>query len=321
MARSGFRTASIALTFVFALLVVDLAPAAADLEAVVTAQGSGVIQNEVPGLMNMAAPRSIPKPVACAPDIHDADRDGDTTECDPWVCGSRRVDALTLALAQALGSILGGSSGNRPGVKPSAEHVLVYRYCTVTLANGGTSTTTPPWLGVPYVWVTVPTEVINHTDVLARLRAEVNPGAPTFASAPVSADGVPQLPMWMWFDSSLDTRVSTTLSPANTIRYVVWAEPDQATFSMGDGGTETCDVTEMEPYINGQPFPTSQCAYTYTRAGSYTMNATMRWNYFYEISTRNTPAEAWDVGATTPFGNFDFPATSFVTVREIQSVK
>lgn len=110
------------------------------------------------------------------------------------------------------------------------------------------------------------------------IQEQLKAPAPSIGSAPCSGPGcmgAVGLPVWLWHDPPLQPVTLTVTITGYTVNVV--ARPTTTTWSMGDGGTVSCQGS-------GTPYTTSYgvrmsptCGYRYTRQGDYTLTSTVAW--------------------------------------------
>ena len=102
-------------------------------------------------------------------------------------------------------------------------------------------------------------------------------GAPAIEMAPPS--GFPQLvnvPTWLWINPGAWQTLTATAS-AGTVTATATAAPVKVVWDMGDGDQVTC-AGPGTPYSAADPNASTDCAYTWTQAGSDQVTATVYWS-------------------------------------------
>ncbi|MCP2336580.1 hypothetical protein [Actinomadura rupiterrae] len=115
------------------------------------------------------------------------------------------------------------------------------------------------------------------------------------------------LPTYLWVDSSSwKPRHAQASVDGQTV--TMTGVPQRVDWSLGEGGT-TC-IGPGVPYLSGGP--PSGCAYTYRRAGSYAVTATV----YYTVNWLCSGACDAPSGS---YGTFPTSGSTRLTVREIQT--
>jgi hypothetical protein len=133
---------------------------------------------------------------------------------------------------------------------------------------------------MPPVWVTNASQAAAQVDPAVVAQQAVRQlafGSPTIEMAP--PDGDPQLvsvATWLWIDPGA-WRALTATANAGTVTATATATPSKVVWDMGDGRHVTCDGPGT-PYSASDPNATTDCSYTWTRAGSYQVTATVYWS-------------------------------------------
>jgi hypothetical protein len=119
------------------------------------------------------------------------------------------------------------------------------------------------------------------------------------------------LQTWLWIDRSAWGRRSETASVPG-LSATVTAVPQKVTWSMGDGGTVTCDGPGT-PYDQGRPpeVQRTDCSYVYTRAGEgLTVTAAIVWRASWRASN----------GASGNLPDQTLSASTTLRVAEAQAI-
>jgi hypothetical protein len=135
---------------------------------------------------------------------------------------------------------------------------------------------------MPPVWVTnaQPATVavqVNPVVVAQQAASQLAFASPTIEMAPPA--GTAQLvgvATWLWIDPGAFQALTASAS-AGTVTATATASPTKVVWDMGDGQSLTCDGPGT-PYDPSNPNGTSDCSYTWSQAGSYTVTATVYWS-------------------------------------------
>jgi hypothetical protein len=134
---------------------------------------------------------------------------------------------------------------------------------------------------MPPVWVTGAVPAPSVVDVAPVVVAEqaaktLGLSSPVIEMAP--PDGSSQLvrvATWLWVNPTSWHALSATAS-AGAVSATATATPIRVVWDMGDGASVTCDGAG-EAYDPATPAATTDCSYTWSTAGSYTVTATIYW--------------------------------------------
>jgi hypothetical protein len=135
---------------------------------------------------------------------------------------------------------------------------------------------------MPPVWVTgaqpgAVTVAVDPAVVAQQAVQQLGLGSPTIEMAP--PDGSPQLvgvATWLWIDPAAWHALTATAT-AGPVTVTATASPSKVVWDMGDGNSVTCDGPGT-PYNSSDPDATTDCSYTWTAAGDYTVSATVYWS-------------------------------------------
>ena len=138
----------------------------------------------------------------------------------------------------------------------------------------------------PPVWIpdgeSAPAPMPSPAELAAMARSQLRLPAPKINANP-AGDQLVSLPTWLWLSSESWGEISATASvPGVSVTAV--ARPTSVTWSMGDGGSVTCDSPGTAFPAGGDPRSASpDCGYTYRtssagqQADAFPVTATVRW--------------------------------------------
>jgi hypothetical protein len=102
-------------------------------------------------------------------------------------------------------------------------------------------------------------------------------GSATIEMAPpAGAEQLVGVATWLWIEPGAWQTLTATAS-AGTVTTAATATPTKVVWDMGDGSTVTCDGPGT-PYDPSRPNATTGCSYTWRKAGSYQVSATIYWS-------------------------------------------
>ncbi|MGH8997061.1 MAG: hypothetical protein ACRDYB_13715 [Acidimicrobiales bacterium] len=166
---------------------------------------------------------------------------------------------------------------------------------------------------MPPFWVTgaapvAATVQVNPVALSQQAVRQLGLSSPVVEMAP--PDGAPQLvgvPTWLWIDPAAWKALSASAS-AGPVTTTAVATPAKVVFSMGDGGTVTCDGPGT-PYDPQDPGATTNCSYTWPGPGSFSVTATVYWSV------------TWSATGASGGGSLGLEAgpPSVVSVRVVES--
>jgi hypothetical protein len=173
--------------------------------------------------------------------------------------------ACTYKVLGSSGTQLLGAGGPTPG-----------QWVIPTCAGPGTINPMPP------IWVTNAQPVAGAAQVdpvvVAYQAVQQLPlGSATIEMAPpAGSEQLVRVATWLWIKPSTWQTLSATAS-AGTVSTTATATPTKVVWDMGDGSTVTCDGPGT-PYDPARPTSTTGCSYTWPKAGSYQVTATIYWS-------------------------------------------
>ena len=135
---------------------------------------------------------------------------------------------------------------------------------------------------MPPFWVSgaQPAAVVVQVNPVVLAQQAVNQlgfGSPTIEMAPPSGSAqLVGVATWLWIDPGGWRTLSASAS-AGTVTTTAQATPSKVVWDMGDGHSVTCDGPGA-PYTASDPNGSTSCSYTWVRAGSYAVTATMYWS-------------------------------------------
>ena len=118
---------------------------------------------------------------------------------------------------------------------------------------------------------------VNPVVVVQQAVKQLALASPIIDMAPPS--GSPQLvgvATWLWIAPGAWQTLSASAS-AGTVTTTASATPQKVVWDMGDGATVTCNGPGT-PYSASAPNATTDCSYTWGRAGTYRVTATPYWS-------------------------------------------
>jgi hypothetical protein len=200
----------------------------------------------------------------------------------------------------ASGGVSGGSAGPSSSGASGAPDPNAPYGCTYTveppsvqqlLGPGGSS---PGQWELPYckgpgvidplppVWVPTaqPQQAaappVNPAVVGQQAVSELVMPTPTIEMAPpAGALQLVNVAAWLWIDPGVWAALSATAT-TGPVTATATATPVKVVWDMGNGGQVTCDGPGTA-YSPSDPAATSDCSYTWTQAGSFSVTATMYW--------------------------------------------
>jgi hypothetical protein len=173
--------------------------------------------------------------------------------------------ACTYKVLGSSGTQLLGAGGPTPG-----------QWVIPTCAGPGTINPMPP------IWVTNAQPVAGAAQVdpvvVAYQAVQQLPlGSATIEMAPpAGSEQLVGVATWLWIKPGSWQALSATAS-AGTVTTTATATPTKVVWDMGDGSTVTCDGPGT-PYDRARPTATTGCSYTWPKAGSYQVTATIYWS-------------------------------------------
>jgi hypothetical protein len=207
--------------------------------------------------------------------------------------------ACTYKVLGSSGTQLLGAGGPTPG-----------QWVIPTCAGPGTINPMPP------IWVTNAQPVAGAAQVdpvvVAYQAVQQLPlGSATIEMAPpAGSEQLVGVATWLWIKPSTWQALSATAS-AGTVSTTATATPTKVVWDMGDGSTLTCDGPGT-PYDSARPTATTGCSYTWPKAGSYQVTATIYWSV------------SWTVAGAPGGGNLGLkpgpPSEMAVRVTESQAI-
>jgi hypothetical protein len=135
---------------------------------------------------------------------------------------------------------------------------------------------------MPPIWVTNAQPVAGAAQVdpvvLADQTIQQLPlGSATIEMAPpAGSEQLVGVATWLWIEPSAWHTITATAS-AGPVTTTATATPTKVVWDMGDGSTVTCDGPGT-PYDPSHPTATTDCSYTWPKAGSYQVTATIYWS-------------------------------------------
>jgi len=146
---------------------------------------------------------------------------------------------------------------------------------------------------------------LTPAEVAQLARRQLRLPAPDIAASP-AADQLVNLPTWLWLSSVWEPISATASVPG--ISVTATAVPRSVTWSMGDGGTVTCNGPGT-PYLAGaDPASASpDCGYTYRRSSAsqrdetFQVAATVAWTVTWSGGGESGTFPTMTTSATTAF--------------------
>ena len=135
---------------------------------------------------------------------------------------------------------------------------------------------------MPAVWVTGAKPVavaVQLAPVVVAEEAAKTLGLTSAVIEMAPPDGHPQLvnvATWLWVNPAAWHPVTATAT-AGPVTTTAVAAPTKVVWDMGDGHSVTCNGPGT-PYDPSTPDATTDCSYTWSTAGSYTVTATIYWS-------------------------------------------
>jgi hypothetical protein len=137
----------------------------------------------------------------------------------------------------------------------------------------------------------------------------ITPPAPRLATSPGPGDHLVGVEAWFWADNWGGMSEPAT---AGSVTVRVSAEPTSLVIDPGDGSPAFTCAGPQPAYDPGLPADaqSSDCTHTYTRAGNYTVTATL----VYDVSFTSNVGVAGDLGTVDP------SSTTALAVSEAQAI-
>ena len=137
----------------------------------------------------------------------------------------------------------------------------------------------------------------------------ITPDAPGIRTSPVAGQHLVNLDAWFWTEEWETVSESAT---AGFVTVTVTAEPSELIIDPGDGSASFTCAGPAEAYDDGAPASSqsSDCTYTYRRAGRFTATATV----VYDVSFTS------NIGVSGDLPAIDTDASVPLAVRESQAV-
>ncbi|WP_018352072.1 hypothetical protein [Longispora albida] len=165
-----------------------------------------------------------------------------------------------------------GPSSDAPFPKPEGAPAGAWYFRTCTA----------PWgreqMGY---WNYIPDPVqVTPAQLAEQAIARLTLPALTISTSPkVNLPQLVHVPTWIWADASSWKQPQPATASAGGIAVTAIAKPVTMTLTTGDGGTVTCQGPGAAWTPGTDPSAAStSCGHTYTRAGVYTLTATVTWN-------------------------------------------